>query len=47
MIDVRRESCINAGKILGVKNFDFLDFPDGKLDSISTLEITQKIEKKI
>ena len=47
MIDVRRKSCINAGKILGVKNFDFLDFPDGKLDSTSTLEITQKIEEKI
>ena len=47
MIDVRRESCINAGKILGVKNFDFLDFPDAKLDNIPTLEITQKIEEKI
>ena len=47
MIGVRRESCINAGKILGVKNFDFLDFPDAKLDNIPTLEITQKIEEKI
>lgn len=47
MIDVRRESCLSAGKKLGVKNFDFLDFPDGKLDSIPTLDITQKIEEKI
>ena len=47
MIEVRKESCLNAGKKLGIKNFEFLDFPDGKLDTISTLEITQKIEEKL
>ena len=47
MIEVRKESCLNAGKKLGIKNFKFLDFPDGKLDTISTLEITQKIEEKL
>tara|TARA_Y100000590_G_scaffold468110_1_gene649546 strand:- start:1048 stop:1692 length:645 start_codon:yes stop_codon:yes gene_type:complete len=47
MIEVRRESCIKAGEILGVQDFDFLNFPDGKLDTISTLEITQKIKDKI
>ena len=47
MIEVRKESCLNAGKKLGVKNFEFLDFPDGKLDTIPTLDITKKIEEKI
>ncbi len=44
MIDVRKQSCIKAGNILGISNFYFLDFPDMKLDSISQIEINKKLE---
>lgn len=36
-----------AGKILGVKEIDFFDFPDNEMDKISNLEITKIIEKTI
>jgi N-acetylglucosamine malate deacetylase 1 len=44
MIDVRKQSCIKSGKILGISNFYFLEFPDMKLDSIPQIEITKKLE---
>ena len=47
MVNVRRESCIKAGKILGIQDFKFLGFPDAKLDSIPQLEINIEIEKII
>lgn len=47
MINVRKESCRKSGKILGISTFDFLDFPDMKLDSIPHLEINMAIEKVI
>ncbi len=47
MIQTRRESCINAGKILGIEDFKFLDFPDAKLDSTPQLEINIELEKII
>ncbi len=47
MIDVRREACIKAGKIVGISSYDFLEFPDGKLDTIAPFEINQKISKVI
>ena len=47
MINERRESCIKAGKILGIQDFKFLNFPDAKLDSIPQLEINIEIEKII
>lgn len=47
MINVRRESCTKAGKILGIQDFKFLGFPDAKLDSIPQLEINIEIEKII
>ena len=47
MIKIRKESCKKAGKILGIKTFDFLNFPDMRLHEISHLEINQKIEKII
>ena len=34
-----------AMKILGVKDFQFEDFPDNEMDTISNLEITKKIEE--
>ncbi len=47
MIEIRRESCIKAGKVLGISTFDFLEFPDGKLDVIPPFEINAKISKMI
>ena len=47
MIKKRKESCIKAGKILGISTFDFLEFEDMKLDSIPSLELKQELEKII
>jgi len=47
MIKVRKDSCIKAGKILGISTFDFLEFPDGRLDTIPQLEINRKLEEII
>jgi N-acetylglucosamine malate deacetylase 1 len=47
MIKIRKEACIKAGKILGISQFTFLEFPDAKLDIISQLEINIKLEKII
>ena len=47
MIKIRRDACKQAGKILGISGFTFLDFPDAKLDMISQLEINKKLENII
>ena len=47
MIEVRKDACIKAGKILGISNFTFLGFPDAKLDTIPQLEINKKLEEII
>lgn len=47
MITVRREACIRSGKILGISDYHFLDFPDMKLDSIPHVEINIQLEKII
>lgn len=47
MIKIRRDWCVKAGKILGISEFNFLDFPDAKLDSIPQLEINIELEKII
>ena len=47
MIAERRTSCKNSGKILGISNYIFLNFPDMKLDAIPHLEINQELEKII
>ena len=47
MIKVRRDACLKAGKILGIDSFEFLEFPDMRLDSIPQIEITVQIEKII
>ena len=47
MIDVRKKSCIKAGKLLGVSTFNFLEFPDMRLDEISHLKINMELEKMI
>ncbi len=45
MINVRKDACLKAGKILGISTFDFLEFPDMRLDSIPHLEINIELEK--
>ena len=47
MILERKNACKKSGKILGISNYTFLDFPDMKLDSISHLEINRELEKII
>lgn len=44
-LKLRRDACLKAAKYLGVKKVFFEDFPDGKLDSISQLEINRSLEK--
>ena len=45
MIEIRKKSCIKAGELLGISTFDFLEFPDMRLDSIPQIEINVKLEK--
>lgn len=47
MIQVRKDACIKSGKILGISNFEFLDFPDMRLDSVPHIEINIQLEKII
>jgi len=47
MIEVRKNFCLQAGKFLGISSFNFLDFPDMKLDSFPQLEINRKLEEII
>lgn len=45
MIQVRKNSCLKAGKILGIKKINFLEFPDMTLDTVPHLVLNRKIEK--
>ena len=47
MIEIRKKSCLKSGKSLGISTFDFLGFPDMKLDSVPHLEINIKLEEII
>ena len=47
LIAKRKEACLKSGKLLGISTFDFLMFPDMKLDDIPQLEINLQIEKLI
>ena len=42
-----QKDAIKASKIMGVKDIEFLDFPDNEMDKKSNLEITKKIESII
>ena len=42
-----RKDAIKSGKILGVNDIEFMDFPDNELDKISNLELTKTIESII
>ena len=46
-IDQRKNQAKKAGKIIGSKHIDFLNFPDNKLYKIDFLKIVQIIEKNI
>jgi len=43
----RKKQALKAGKILGIKNITFGDFPDNSMDTIPMLKVIQFIEKKI
>jgi len=47
MIQVRRDACKESGKMLGISEFIFLDFPDMRLDAIPHLEMNRELEKII
>lgn len=47
MIQVRKNACLRCGKLLGISNFVFLEFPDMRLDSVPHVEINKKLEKII
>ena len=47
MINVRKNSCKKSGNILGIKNFEFLNYSDMKLDTIPHLELNRSLEKII
>lgn len=42
-----QKDAIRAAKVMGVKNIEFMDFPDNEMDKISSLEITKRIESAI
>lgn len=46
-VNALQKDAIKAAKIMGVKNIEFVDFPDNEMDKISNLEITKKIESSI
>ena len=46
-ISYREKCAIKALKCLGVKNFKFINFPCGRLDTIPIIEINKIIEKEI
>jgi LmbE family N-acetylglucosaminyl deacetylase len=45
MIQVRRNDCIKCGKILGITNFEFLNYPDMQLDTVPHLVMNIDLEK--
>ncbi len=47
MIQVRQNACKASGKILGISEFVFFDFPDMRLDTIPHLEINRELERVI
>jgi len=47
MIEERKKACLQAGKILGISSFTFLNYPDMQLDTISHLELNKSLEKII
>ena len=46
-VDMLRKEAIDAAKILGVTDIEFLDFPDNEMDLVSNLQISKEIERII
>ena len=46
-INKRKKNLLKAMKLLGVRKFFSLDYPDNKLDTIPLLDIIKKVEKLI
>ena len=46
-VDMLRKEAIDAAKILGVTDIEFLDFPDNEMDTVSNLKITKTVESII
>jgi LmbE family N-acetylglucosaminyl deacetylase len=46
-LKVHLERASRAGALLGAKNVNFAGFPDQKMDTLSLLEVTQRIEAEI
>ena len=42
-----KKDAIKANNLLGVKDVEFLNFPDNEMDLVSQLEITKTVEKII
>jgi len=36
-----------AASVMGIKNIEFMDFPDNEMDKVSNLEVTKKVESVI
>ena len=47
LIAKRKEACLKSGKLLGISTFDFLMFPDMKLDDIPVRYAFQPIKKEL
>jgi len=47
MIEIRKKSCKNSSKILGIKNIIFCDLPDQQLETIPNSQINLKLENVI
>lgn len=47
LVKLRKQACIKAGKLLGIKTIDFLNLADMKLDHIPQLEINLLLERII
>lgn len=47
MIEIRKDSCKKSGKRLGISEYNFLELPDMKLDTIPHLELNRALEKII
>jgi len=43
----RKKQALKAGKVIGINNITFGNFPDNSMDSVPILKIIQFIEKKI
>lgn len=46
-INARKQSAQTAGNILGVNSIEYCDYPNLRMDTVSVLEVTQKIEQHL